>query len=129
MIIHGTPLFPDLLRDADAQDRFWYWRGISGRRYIHSVYPADACPPLPGAVYVLVKKTGTLRTALSSGLLSEWSGALSPDVASSGLELHVHLMAATPVEAQAIAADLAQALAWPGSPETSINEEASRQAA
>jgi hypothetical protein len=110
MIIHGTPLSSELLRDAGAKDRFWYWRGASGRRYIHSVYPADACPPLPGAVYVLVKRTGTLRTALAAGRLSVWSGSPPAGADSGACELHVHLMAESDAEAEAILADLAEAL-------------------
>jgi hypothetical protein len=110
MIIHGTPLSSELLRDADAKDRFWYWRGASGRKYIHSVYAADLCPPLPGATYVLVKRAGTLRVALAAGRLSEWSGFLPSGVGAGGLELHVHLMARDDADADAISADLAAAL-------------------
>jgi hypothetical protein len=110
MIIHGTPLSSELLRDADAKDRFWYWRGASGRKYIHSVYAADLCPPLPGATYVLVRRAGTLRVALAAGRLSEWSGNLPPGFALDGCELHVHLMARDDADAECIADDLAAAL-------------------
>ena len=110
MIIHGTPLSSELLRDADAKDRFWYWRGASGRKYIHSVYAADLCPPLPGATYVLVRRAGTLRVAFAAGRLSEWSGNLPASCAGSGCEIHVHLMARDDAEAEWIAGDLAAAL-------------------
>ena len=110
MIIHGTPLSSELLRDADAKDRFWYWRGASGRKYIHSVYAADLCPPLPGATYVLVKRAGTLRVALAAGRLSDWSGWLPSSLEAEGCELHVHLMARDDGDADRIADDLAAAL-------------------
>jgi hypothetical protein len=113
MIIHGTPLSSELLRDTDAKDRFWYWRGASGRKYIHSVYAADLCPPLPGATYVLVKRAGTLRVALAAGRLSDWSGSLPAGIDAEGCEVHVHLMAADDNEADAIADDLVQALVAP----------------
>ena len=114
MIIHGTPLSSELLRDTGAKDRFWYWRGASGRKYIHSVYAADLCPPLPGATYVLVRRAGTLRVALAAGRLSEWSGALPAGFASDGCELHVHLMAKDDTDANRIADDLAAALVMAG---------------
>ncbi|TMJ38191.1 MAG: hypothetical protein E6G89_12780, partial [Alphaproteobacteria bacterium] len=46
---------------------FWYWHGASGRRYIHSVYSPDSCPPLPGAVFLAVRRLGALRTVLGAG--------------------------------------------------------------
>jgi hypothetical protein len=113
MIIHGTPLSSEVLRDAGAKDRFFYWRGASGRRYIHSVYPADSHPPLPGAVYVLVRRTGTLRTAIAVGRLSVWSGAAPVDAAAGPCELHVHLMTENEAGAEAVRADLAMALEMP----------------
>ena len=116
MIIHGTPLSSELLRDADAKDRFWYWRGASGRRYIHSVYDAEDCPPLPGATYVLVRRAGALRVALAAGRLSDWSGGVPSGVMVEGCELHVHLMARDDEDASRIAADLCRALGLADAP-------------
>ena len=38
------------------KERFQYWQGASGHRYICSIYAPHSCPPLPGAVYIAVKR-------------------------------------------------------------------------
>jgi hypothetical protein len=117
MLIQGFPVSSSLLRDSDAADRFWYWRGKSGRRYIHSVYSVATCPPLPGAVYVAVKRTGALRTALSvdrfPSVLDDRAGAkLRARIAACGAEeVHVHLLAGSEIEAETIRADLSNGFA------------------
>jgi hypothetical protein len=106
----------NLLRESDDTSRFWYWQGASGRRYIHSVYAVGACPPLPGAIYVAVKRTGTLRTALGVGRFSVlWDGAarraLDHDMIMKGAnEIHVHLLAEGEEAAKFIFNDLREAL-------------------
>ena len=114
MLIHGTQLNPVLMRDADAVDRFWYWRGFSGRSYIHSVYAVDSCPPVPGAVYVLVQRKGPLRIALKAGRLPNvWSavmGAVRDWAGADADEVHVHLLARDSDDADRVAADLVAAL-------------------
>lgn len=68
MLIHGSPISAELPSDPGLQDRFWYWHGASGRRYIHSVYAPDALPTAaPGAIYVAVRRQGRCRVALSVG--------------------------------------------------------------
>ena len=106
-------------RDTDFADRFWYWHGASGKRYIHSVYVADQCPPLPGAVYVAVRRRGDVREAVAVGRLSKiWdvqqgiTGGL--DLQQLGAEeLHVHLLAREEEAADAVAADLHEWLMGP----------------
>jgi hypothetical protein len=45
------------------------WRGASGKRYVHNVYSLIECPPLPKAVYLLVRREqGGGRTVLHAGL-------------------------------------------------------------
>lgn len=111
MIIRGVPLTA-ISSDRPAEPRFWYWFGASGRRYIHSVYHADRCPPLPGAVFIAVKRTGALRTALSVGRFSVfWDLHGLPDIGRGADEFHVHLLARGEEDARDIAADLARALA------------------
>ncbi len=100
-------------RDGDFADRFWYWHGASGKRYIHSIYPAEACPPLPGAVYVAVRRQGEVREAVAVGRFSRiWDVASGItggiDIARLGAdELHVHLLAREDAAAEAAADDLA----------------------
>src|SRR6478609_5390047 len=67
MIIHGIPLSIPYSGGTETEPRFWYWHGASGRRYIHSVYRPETCPPLPGAVFLAVRSLGNLRTVLGAG--------------------------------------------------------------
>jgi hypothetical protein len=115
MLIHGTPITADLPSDPDFKDRFWYWTGASGRKYIHSVFALDDCPPLPGAIYVAVQREGPLRLVMGIGRLTPfWDGPMGGrDLAAlqrNGVdEIHVHLLAKSPEVAEAILEDLLQA--------------------
>jgi hypothetical protein len=117
MLIHGTPITADLPSDPDFKDRFWYWTGASGRKYIHSVYGLDECPPLPGAIYVAVSREGPLRLVVGLGRFTPfWDGHLGERDLSAlrrqGVdEIHVHLLAKSPEVAEAILEDLLQAYA------------------
>jgi len=104
MLIHGSPIrftFPD---DSSFDDRFWYWRGASGRDYIHSIYSVGACPPLTGALCVAVKRRGSARVAVAVGTypLSLRTGEAD--------EVHVHLLARSETERREALADLRAAL-------------------
>jgi hypothetical protein len=110
MTIPGNPPI-SLSLDHASEARFCYWHGASGRRYIHTIYPAGCCPPLPGAVFIAVKRTGTLRTALAVGRFSVfWDMGVTNDFARGADELHVHLLARDDEDAGMIVADLAAAL-------------------
>ena len=95
------------------RDRFWYWNGASGRKYIHSIYSLSDCPPLPGAVYVTVQKTADGgRKPLEVGRFGDnWDyvealiadqrcGLVSID------EIHVHLLADSEENADEVLNDL-----------------------
>ena len=115
MLIHGFPITAALPTDPGFKDRFWYWSGASGRKYIHSVYGLDDCPPLPGAIYVAVRREGTLRVALGIGRFTAfWDGPLSARdfqrLKTQGIdEIHVHLLAKSPEASEAILQDLVEA--------------------
>ena len=48
--------------------RVHFWRGASGRRYVHAVYSLFECPPLPRATYILAHRDETgRRTVLHVG--------------------------------------------------------------
>src|SRR4029453_13196846 len=49
------PLALGLPQDLPA--RLHFWRGASGKRYVHSVYSLIECPPLPKAMYLLVHRS------------------------------------------------------------------------
>ena len=117
MMIQGYPIAAKLPEDLHAGDRFWYWRGDSGRNYIHSIYPADACPPLPGAVFVAVRHDGGTRQAMAVGRFpNSWDGAMTSAIAVlEADEIHVHLLARNHAAAEAVYDDLMQAM--PGVPD------------
>lgn len=94
MLIQGSPISINFPHGSVDNERFWYWRGVSGKKYIHSIYATDACPPLPGAIYVAVRRIGHLRTAIAVGRFSPfWDGAFSEFACVDADEIHVHLLA------------------------------------
>ncbi len=96
--------------------RFHYWSGQSGRRYIFSIYKPGACPPLPGAVYVIAnRRPDGGREALAVGRFPAVWECASREVAklirsSGGDEVHVHLLAESDRQAEDIVCDLKPAL-------------------
>ncbi len=116
MLIHGTPLSIPFSGGAKTEARFWYWHGASGRRYIHSVYRPETCPPLPGAVFLAVRSLGNIRTVLGAGrFASLWDVNIPAENAThweslGANEIHVHLLSRDETEAREIAADLKSAL-------------------
>jgi len=127
MNIHSTPLSPALLCDTDAAGRFCYWRGQSGKRYIHSVYPLGTCPPLPGAVYIAVRRKGGSPVPVSIGRFPAILDRGGVDSFRRRLmmmgvgEIHVHLLAKGEYEAEAIKADLERVLHPAGNDLTALN--------
>jgi hypothetical protein len=116
MMISGAPLTVDIPSDPAFKDRFWYWRGVSGKKYIHSVYELDDCPPLPGAIYVAVRRQGNLRTVMALGrFMPFWDNVVTgrslDQLYASGVnEIHVHLLAKSSDQSEAILADLEDAI-------------------
>ncbi len=107
MQIQGSPISINFPHGSADNERFWYWRGVSGKKYIHSIYAADACPPLPGAVYVAVRRIGHLRTAIAVGRFSPfWDTAFSEFAGIDADEIHVHLLARDNSAANAVLGDL-----------------------
>ncbi len=105
---------PARIRSAGCpqQDRFWYWYGASGTRYIHSVYEIDSAPLLPGAVYIAARRIDErTRQAVACGTITPADIADAARFfamlrAAGAEELHVHLLAACPAEATGIRKDL-----------------------
>lgn len=112
-MLQGHPITASLPEDLNLGERFWYWRGRSGTAYIHSIYPADFCPPLPGAVYVAVRSIGGIRRACAVGRFSRSpDGGHKEAVFPEGCnEIHVHLLAREEEAAEQVRHDLAEALA------------------
>jgi hypothetical protein len=115
-MMQGYPISAKLPEDLGFGERFWYWRGLSGQSYIHSIYAREACPPLPGAVFVAVRRMGSERRAVAVGRFPAAIEGRGFDVAScspairQGDEIHVHLLARDNDAAARVLADLEQAL-------------------
>lgn len=118
-MMQGFPISAKLPEDLGFGERFWYWRGFSGQSYIHSIYQLGSCPPLPGAVFVLVHVSNGKRRAIATGRFLDrvegllehfWSGL--PDHSQVD-EVHVHLLAREKDAATAVLCDLEGALVNP----------------
>ncbi|MGE4127134.1 MAG: hypothetical protein AB7E80_03095 [Hyphomicrobiaceae bacterium] len=97
----------------NLMQRFRFWMGASGRRYVHSVYALRDCPELSAANYILVRREADgKRTILSIGrLVSEAPTLNLADIRQRGAslgadEVHVHLLAESARDSQLIEFDL-----------------------
>ncbi|MGE3065693.1 MAG: hypothetical protein AB7K67_08895 [Hyphomicrobiaceae bacterium] len=107
---HETAAFAS---PAGTPTRFQFWRGASGRRYVHSVYSLIECPPFPRVTYLLVRaeRDGT-RTVLHVGHGSDLSQTLNlARVRMRGAQLganevHLHLLSETESQRQLVVCDL-----------------------
>jgi hypothetical protein len=104
------------LAETPLASRFCSWRGLSGRRYVFSVYAPSKCPAFCNAVLlaavidhtgrrrmVSVRETGAFPEPVIKRAELELSGYCGR------LEFHVHLLASTPAKRDAVLADLAVA--------------------
>ena len=102
--------------EAAFAQAFHYWRGISRRRYLHSVYSLIGCPALPQANYILVRRYDDgRREALAFGQTKDDTATLNlahlrNEGAKRGAnEVHIHLLAATAEARLEVETDLAAA--------------------
>jgi hypothetical protein len=106
------------LEGMPISSRFCSWVGLSGQRYVFSVYPASECPAFRDAVLlaairdmrgqrrvVSVRDTGSFAEPVVAKAQRE------PRAFGPGLEFHLHLLATSPAERAATVADLAIAQA------------------
>ncbi len=98
--------------EKEFSNRFWFWTGLSGKRYIHSVYKSGNCPPLPGAIYVVVRRLeNDNRVPVRMGRFSPlWDFPIPVDADDSDYEIHVHLLAGDEIQTVRVYDDLAAAL-------------------
>jgi hypothetical protein len=102
------------LAGMPISSRFCSWIGLSGRRYIFSVYPAADCPTFRDAILlatvrdmtgqrrvVSVRETGAFPEPLVAKTQRELR-AFGP-----GVEFHLHLLTTSSAERRATVADLA----------------------
>lgn len=118
-MMQGYSLSASLPEDSGLGERFWYWRGASGQSYIHSIYEPELCPPVAGAVFVLVRKVNGARVALVAGRFG--ADGMKPSECGSaapGDEFHVHLLARDGEAAERVLRDLSAAMAQAPAPST-----------
>jgi hypothetical protein len=84
--------------DADGH-RFFFWRGATGERYVHTVFGLLDCPELPRAIYILVKRDAQdRRSVLHVGRADHEANSLNlAEVRFRGAQLganevHVHFL-------------------------------------
>jgi hypothetical protein len=113
---HGASLAA--LAGTSIASRFCSWVGLSGRRYVFSVYPASDCPAFRDAVLLVAVRdmTGQRRAIFvrDTGAFPEPAVAKAQRelrAFGAGLEFHLHLLATSPAERVATLADLAMASA------------------
>ena len=100
-------------REEQLTQPYHYWRGVSGKRYLHTVFPLIGCPVMPKANYILVRcdQDGT-RRPLDIGQTA--SDAESLNLAHlrrraallGANEIHIHLLSESARQRRAAEADL-----------------------
>ena len=103
---------------ADLAQRFHFWMGASGRRYVHTVYSLVECPEIPAGNYVLVHRDADgRRQVLAIGRVGHQAASLNlADIRRRGAELganevHIHLLAAGAKQSRMVETDLRSAQA------------------
>lgn len=100
-------------RERTLTQPFHYWRGGSGRRYLHTVFSLIDCPEMAKANYILVHRgPGGARRALAVGQTVADAASLNlarlrhQGARLGANEIHIHLLAEDHAERDAVAADL-----------------------
>lgn len=98
---------------GELMQRFQFWTGASGRRYVHTIYSLLDCPALSAGNYILARRgENGQRTIVEIGYMSAAAPSLNlADIRQRGAtlganEVHVHLLAESPREALRIEFDL-----------------------
>ena len=104
---------PTIEPQPDLMQRFLFWRGASGVRYVHTIYTLLDCPALSSGNYILVRREHDgRRTVLAINRLATASPSLNlAEVRHQGALLganegHVHLLAESGRDSQQIEFDL-----------------------
>lgn len=109
----GTEIELGQTRALTSENRFHFWSGASGQRYVHTIYSLIECPELPAGNYVLVRRTAEgRRIALAVGRATHAAASLNlAEIRQRGAQLganevHVHLLAESKSESKLIEFDL-----------------------
>ncbi|MEQ1577068.1 MAG: hypothetical protein ABL894_05380 [Hyphomicrobium sp.] len=97
----------------ELAQRFHFWTGATGRRYVHTIYSLIECPALVSGNYVLVRRDDNgERTVLAIGSAAQQAASLNlADIRRRGAELganevHIHLLAGTSKASKLVEFDL-----------------------
>lgn len=103
----------DIEGAADIAQRFHFWSGASGRRYVHTIYSLIECPAIPAGNYILVHRDAQgRRLVLAIGRVGNVAASLNlAEIRRRGAELganevHVHLLAPNAKQSRFIETDL-----------------------
>lgn len=103
---------PGLARRAELGDRFRYWRGRSGTRYLFSIVPFDTLKDFRRAAAIVAEPMAdgnflawTAAIIGSAGSLHALDAAW-PDRAPTGSVVFVHFLAESDAELEALLGDL-----------------------
>ena len=98
---------------SDTRERFHFWCGASGQRYVHTIYALVECPALPSSNYILVKREANgRRSVLSIGRVAHDVPSLNlAEIRQRGAELganevHIHLLAGSVKQSKLVEFDL-----------------------
>lgn len=107
------PPQPVVEQETSAADRFLFWAGASGKRYVHTIHALVDCPELPAANFVLARRDADgRRIILAIGRVMSACATLNlAEIRQRGAQLganevHVHLLALDPGDAKRIEFDL-----------------------
>jgi hypothetical protein len=104
---------PELPQRAGLGDRFHYFRGLSGRRYLFSTVPREALADFSSAVAMLAAPAGRGRLAARAIVALDGKGRPAygdgnwPPLMAPGTICLVHLLATSDQDRAAILDDLA----------------------
>ncbi len=108
-----TPELAALDTTSELTDRFHFWSGASGQRYVHTVYDLIDCPEVPAANFLLVRRDATgHRTVLAIGTARHAAASLNlAEIRQRGArlganEVHVHLLAPSAQQRRLVELDL-----------------------
>jgi len=97
----------------DIANRFHFWTGATGRRYVHTVYSLRECPALASGNYILVRhQPDGERVVLAIGSAAQEAASLNlAEIRRRGAELganevHIHLLAGTSKASKLVEFDL-----------------------
>ena len=97
----------------DLANRFHFWTGATGRRYVHTVYSLVECPALASGNYILVHRDELgERKVLAIGSAPHDAASLNlADIRRRGADLganevHIHLLAGTSKASKLVEFDL-----------------------